>query len=761
MNIDSDTPQRWIGIEEIPNLRPATADEQARIGVELAGAEARYLFEGAEFLVHEGDLWVPGNFSPSGLLLVRGRLEVAGMYDDEGAHHGGSVAVLGDMRARDLHSRHLLYVSGSLRVEGLVVLWDNDLAFAVDGHLHACGLVNDDKGAAFQVGELGFLCQGCNPNAGELSDEERVLREAGLRRLKPEYLSASGFRDALEEEEDVLGLRVDHRSLRQALRDQSPVLRDPPGPPELAHWLRVALDFESEEAELVSLVGRDPLVDQLMAARVEIGPAVAQALSLRPDPTVQAWLQHNHPLLLNQGEERPRSRSEVREALQRADASAMDVSYVIRLAHDPDPSVRERLAAREDLPDDLIRQLARDSKPAVRARLIASGLNILALEPSDLDALAADSRCRASDLVKASLSTDQLMLARQDLSEDGQLNLALSLWRQALRVQPGQMSSEMRLRALDLMLAEACGEARSIAFCALDAQQQVERSQVIDDPDVDLPRLLALCSPEFFDICLAVTCQSEALQLAGLGTNPGLSTARQARLFGWTRASSIEAQKVLIGDLASNPCLDGGILTELVQHCLDLGFDLDSDPWQSLLQRIDLPQPVIGRLIDAFGSAEALPVAILRQRFASRSQLLHVLRSAPELRDQVAEANAIDATEDAGWFSCLAQSSSARLREAAALNCATPRAVVALCLHDPDSRVRIAACSQPDLPVASIAETLDAFGADALDVDLVLADPVAVWSALAARQANAGRRIALLHRAAWDALCMLRREQAS
>lgn len=760
MKLEVTNEQRWIGIDEIPNLRPATAVEQAQIGMELAGAEARYLFESAEFLVHEGDLRVPGDFSPSGLLLVRGRLEIEGMYDDEVTCRGGSVAVLGDLRARDLHSAHALYVRGSLSVEGLVVLWNNDLAFEVDGQLHARGLVSDEKIAAFEVGELGFVLQDHHGCAGEPPAEERALREAGIRQLKPEYLSAPGFRDAVDEEEDALALRVDHRSLRQALCEQRPVLRDSPGPPDLVHWLRVALDFETDEAKLVSLVGRDPLVDQLMAARVELSPAVVQALAHRPDPTVQAWLQLNHPLLLNTAAERTRSRSELREVLRRAADPATDAASVLRLAQDPEPSVREKVAAREDLPDDLIRQMARDSEPMVRARLIASGLNILALQAADLDALVADSKCRASDLVKASLGTDQLMSRLQDLSEDGQLNLAYSLWRQALGVQPARMSPEMRLRALDLLLAGACGEAQSIAFCAMEASQQVERAQVIDDADVELPRLLNLCAPEFFDVCLTVTTPLDALRLEGLGANPGLSAPRQARQLAWTKAASFDAQTVLLGDLASNPFLDGEVLTELLEHCLDAGFGLDSYPWQCLLTRIDLPRPLIDRLIDVFGPAEALSVAIPRQRFATRLQLLRALMDSAESSEEWAQARAADAAEDSRWFSLLAQASSVRLREAAAFNCFTPRAVVERLLHDADSRVRIAACSQSGLPVERIADALDALGSDVLDVDLVLAEPAEVWGSLAARHANAGGRIALLNQAAWDALSARRRAQA-
>lgn len=750
---------RWIGMDEVAGLRPATEQDREQIGLVLAGAIIRHAFAGASFLVHDGDLRVPGHFCPSGLLLVRGTLEIVGMYDDDREAPGTSVAVLGDMRARDLHSRYSLCVQGDLRVDGLVVVWDNDHAFEVDGRLHANGLVIDDKCASFQTGGLGFRFDEYNPGSGVLSPEECRLREAGLRYLKPEYISSPGFRDALDEDEHVLGLRVDHQSLRQAMCDGRPVLRAVPGPRELACWLQTVLDVEADEADLLTLLGKDLLVDQLLAARAELSLPVAKALAALPDPIVQAWLQRNHPALLEEDAETPRGRSCMRDAARRAADPATDPPTVLRLAQDPDPMVRRRVAARADLPHGLIRQLAKDRDPLVRAEVVASGLNVLALEGAEIDALVAEAECLAAHLVKASLGADQIRLMLPWLSESGQLNLAHSLLRQGLGVQSARMEPDIRVQFLDLLLANAKGEAQSIAFSALDASQQIERAQVIDDGNIDLPLLLSLASPEFVDLYLAVCTPTDAPQLEGLGCNLGLSAVRQGRILAWARQSSFEAQAVLIGDLASNLWLDSGVLAELVRFCLDAGFDFDSNPWQSVIQRIDLPQPLIGRLIEVFGPREALSAALLRQRFVSPQQVLWALQGLSIPNAECSEAMAQGPCTDKHWFAALSETRSARLREVAAFNHATPSAAVERLLCDNDAAVRMAACSQPHAPIALVENVLDVLGADALDVQLPPAQSSAVWSALAARQGCMERRISMLGRAAWERLSARRRDQ--
>jgi hypothetical protein len=50
------------------------------------------------------------------------------------------------------------------------------------------------------------------------------------------------------------------------------------------------------------LIGRDPLVDQLMAAREVLSHTVAKALAAGHDPIVLAWLADLHPHALTAAE---------------------------------------------------------------------------------------------------------------------------------------------------------------------------------------------------------------------------------------------------------------------------------------------------------------------------------------------------------------------------------------------------------------------------------------------------------------------------
>ena len=275
----------WISTAQLPGVRPATDEERAQIGTLLKGRFIVDDFGDNAFLVHDGDLHVPGHFAPNDLLLVRGNLRVDGVYDDDHGGAYGIVAVLGDMQVQNIYSWASLYVRGDLHAQAMVVTVYNDFTFEVGGKLHAAGILAYDKAANYTAGELGFAFNDEGWRANDLPEPVRSRHEAGLRRLRPEFISAPGFRDPVDEDSSVYYQPVDYRALRAAMHAGQPLLRDTPAPAELLGWLTTAFDFEADDAALLALIGKDPLVDQLMAARVELSaPAWHDASPPTPPP---------------------------------------------------------------------------------------------------------------------------------------------------------------------------------------------------------------------------------------------------------------------------------------------------------------------------------------------------------------------------------------------------------------------------------------------------------------------------------------------
>lgn len=284
-----------ISTEQLPGLRPATVEERAGISEVLNGTNILYDFARGEFQVHDGDLHVPGHFVASDWLLVRGDLRVDGVYDDSRGWSYGLVAVLGDMKAEHISSKASLYVQGDLRVDGVIVTSNNDFSLEVGGLLHASGLVVEDKGAYYKTGELGFLFDDDYFGHDEPTEEELQRFENGLRRLRPELISSPRGRNEIGPRESIHQQPVDHDAVRKAMHEGRPLLRATEAPADMPRWLKTAIDFETDEASLLALIGKDPLVDQLMAAREQLSATVAEALARGGDPIVLEWLSQSYP----------------------------------------------------------------------------------------------------------------------------------------------------------------------------------------------------------------------------------------------------------------------------------------------------------------------------------------------------------------------------------------------------------------------------------------------------------------------------------
>lgn len=579
----------WISTADLPGLRAATAEERSGIAQLLGSGNIFYEFKDGDFLVHDGDLHVPGHFAPSGRLLVRGDLRVDGVYDDGRDLPYGIVAVLGDMQAQHIYSFASLHVQGDLHVEGVIATVYNDFTFKVGGALNAAGLIVSDKDASYQPGELGFQLDDRYLGAAEMEAAEKQRHENGLRRLRPELLGSASFRGPVHEEETAYRVHVDERGLRHAMHEGRPLLRETEAPAELPQWLEAAFDFEADDASLLALVGKDPLVDQLMAAREELSAVVAEALARGGDPSVLEWLADTHPAI---------AQAHAGDALQPGLAQRLavarntDEATLERIARSPDPEVRSALAKRRDPPVALIRLLARDPEPAVRDAILTEGFNVLALEPDTLAPLieSAD-RPLANALAHASLSLEEVDALLPRMDRMGHIHLAQSLWRQSLGAQPARISAEQRVQLIDRLLAtpKMDGSARASAFLALDGAQQTERVAVLQQGDVDERRLMRLAAPEFVDWLLALAAEAGRAPTE-LGLNRGLSPDRQRRVLELSLSAPETERLRALEDLARNDCLEPDVAEALIRYSLQLDMRKRFDLVSALRRRSNCEQ---------------------------------------------------------------------------------------------------------------------------------------------------------------------------
>jgi len=285
----------WQSYKDIPNLRVSTSEDKAWLA-DIEKGMISYDFQDRDFLIHEGDLTIDSNFIATGNLVVKGNLTINGMYDDmEGLSRNfrtgyGFTIVLGDMNVENIYSWGSLDVNGDLYASGLILAIYNDFYFGVTGNVNAKGIIVQDKLAEFNRGEIGFAF------LDQLYNEDRDsdLLENGFRQLLPKFISDPEFRDAIDPDYATLASQpVDSDGLRQHLMDGKPVLRETPAPPELPIWIATAISMETSKADLLDLIGKDPLVDQLIAARYDLPRKVKKALKKTEDPIVLKWLSYD------------------------------------------------------------------------------------------------------------------------------------------------------------------------------------------------------------------------------------------------------------------------------------------------------------------------------------------------------------------------------------------------------------------------------------------------------------------------------------
>jgi hypothetical protein len=276
----------WINASQLPNTRVATKADLDRARQLLSGgSQATYMFENpSNWRVVEGKVKVEGHLMMDSMLIVFGDLSIAGSYDDD--HGDGHAVVLGDMQVEHCTAWGFLHVRGTLNASGLVYGYYNDYSFEVPGKLNAKGVVSYDKAFDAKLGKVGFYL-----NSHDASDEARHLLL-----LEPELVTDPSELE-LDEDSAASGLYPDFDLVRERIRNDQSIFRATPAPVSLLTDVNIALAADSSANTLRALIGKDRLLPQLIAARVDVPKSLHQPLWALNDPVVRAWIARVNPSL--------------------------------------------------------------------------------------------------------------------------------------------------------------------------------------------------------------------------------------------------------------------------------------------------------------------------------------------------------------------------------------------------------------------------------------------------------------------------------
>ncbi|MES2818614.1 MAG: hypothetical protein V4812_06450, partial [Pseudomonadota bacterium] len=209
---------------------------------------------GIPWELHRGDLHIDGSLDNRHALVVDGNLTINGDYDDYTSGIG-MLVVLGELRVDNLMSWGSVYVDSDLQARGLVIAEYNDFTFEVKGKVNARGLVIHDKSSSYENGQLGFVYD-------DMAGTDAEQAALAVRQLVPELYDVSEFA-----EDNPLG-SPNYEQAVARMRAGQPLFRQQPATASLIQDLSAALDASGTGK--VALIGRDPLLDRVLAAHAAL-----------------------------------------------------------------------------------------------------------------------------------------------------------------------------------------------------------------------------------------------------------------------------------------------------------------------------------------------------------------------------------------------------------------------------------------------------------------------------------------------------------
>jgi hypothetical protein len=675
----------WTKASSLKGTRQASEADRSALLKELD--QIAYNFEKANFLIHDGDLVIDGNFDCDTLLVVRGDLTVKGLYND----YRGDIGVLvvdGNMSAQHLYSWGALYVKRDLNVAGLAMAVYNDFTFEVGGKVNARALVISDKQSDYTAGRIDV----------ELNDDGGI--DKAVRHFVPEVFTQTDHFEP-EFDDDFYGLSFDEGEALERIGEDLPVFRTTPAAQSLDQEVQRAMKSELSDAQQQSLANLDPLLAQLIAARPKLSDATAKMLLARNDPIISAWLAGSKPELV-----RTQSKAispQLAESLAKNPETSL--ASIAQLAQDPNAAVRVMVAQYQALPDSdagrtLIKTLINDADATVRASTLsafgyASNFG-LKLDDASIDARIADSDSTVRlAAVQLSLNAKQARVLLAGLNEEGRTAFAAQLRLQAEQRMPTRLTrQEITELALKMLVTPDKASFEQVrinteAFLALPGKEQAAQ----------MPKLLAarVIDPDI--VARDTTSRTVMRQIAdfamtqikmipeNIAENPFVPEDLQLKIVELARTAKaksdddygdhpMDALEELLGnDYAAESALNQAVDIALKQGIApaDGGFQ------NALFHNRFLPQTALAKLDQKLDGDEDWALTLLLQKHATVSQHVRALKrwydDDQDLQQSLKGAEGLD---EAAFYQRAAQSASKDLQEIAVQNLKLPLNLVKL-----------------------------------------------------------------------------------
>ena len=695
----------------------ATAADLARLRERLGRNNSQLLpaLENADagWRIHRGDITLERPLSNRHALIVEGSLRTPA-YDDNAGRSTGALIVTGNLALEHAICWGDTHVGGDLRATGLVYAYYNDHPFEVEGTVAARALLAFDKSARYTLANTG----GIELDSDQI--DETGMRDRALREFAPLPVAR-----ALDDDPDLTTFLPEFDACCALIRQGAPVFRPSPAKPDLAERLAPVLAEEIDSATLTNLLGTDPLMDLLAAARPELSRTAQERLLATGDPDVLTRLAANakaHPEVLAAIAARVSG-----SAANAAANPAAPASLLAQLAASPSVETRLGLVARRRLPAPLLAQLATDPQVSVRLALAENHGSFLAA--AEADRLAADANPEVRTAMANSrgvLSATRLRALASDSERPVRIAVARSLAEQATTtcepwIEPGE------IQALAVLLVRSEPPVMD-AFPALPVAEQETLIEGFIAKFGAEPTYRQVASTVVSEARMSVVLEGGDVEaITRLAENPRLPVALQRRLIAWAgrapapkpvdprdlasgRANvedvlaSMEGPAKAVEKLLENPCLSPSMLPDLARLCVAArGRPSYCDEFA---RRDHLPADLLDLLEPVL---ESWPLCVLHQTQATRGQVNRALprwqdgREAEPLRRELRN---LEKRPDPDWWTALSRSPHRELRLAAAVNVHTPVEALLRLAEDADEDVRgslLAHHAQPPAPAIEAA----------------------------------------------------------
>jgi hypothetical protein len=704
----------WLQTQTLPGVKTLNATERAAWAKRISGQVA-YNFADADgrVLMHDGDLVIDGNLDNGERFIVNGNLTIKGNYHDylDGI---GVLVVLGNMQVENVYSWGAISVRNDLNASGIVLTCYNDFTFEVAGNVNARALVISDKSADYHRGTIEVVL------SDNVSDEDLAWRI-----LRPEFFTGPNNLEPDAQDADWL-LHFDDALGEKRVAAGGVFFRSEPGSKSLPDQVRRAMNPATTLSELKALIGLDPMLTQLIAARPNLPKALYPLLQAQADETANLWLARVAPNAVLGGQSTTTLTPELAESAVANPET--DEAVLGHIAAHSAPAVRMQLARRNELPRALLEKLIADADASVRAAILGNVLLAMDLSAQNIAARMNDVPEVLNNLPNAKLDAKQMMTLLPKLTPAGLSTLATRLLAERFDGWPSALSAlerdQVAIEMLTFDVKNNSVDFKSNAFLALTSAEQSKRLQAllqtkqIDPNEIAshthslalMQQLWQLAKAQSPDGRSQIGLGAELAENPLLPESIGLEMLEFAKNLPKPDANSFEPNHFDMlenlfgnddldhangtGPLHSDLLVDTGI-TLALKH--QLGLD---DAFLQPLLSLSLSSAHIQRLDAAFGSNEDWALSKAFSARATRAQMHSGLARWYEEAEVQAELRALSKLPEAEYWEALAKAKAAELRQAAARRSELSTKTLQQLLKDQSDEVKHYVLRNPKLPAA-------------------------------------------------------------